>query len=1114
MIADARQREAAIDVTRSCIVQAPAGSGKTELLIQRLLALLGVVERPGQILAITFTRKAAGEMRQRLLQSLAAAKTEPRPEQAHAAKTWDLAQQALGRHGEELLQNPAQLAIQTIDSFNASLVRKMPWLSRFGALPELADDPEPLYLQAAERLLKRLDDEQKGSAQLRLLLGHLDNQVGTLQRLLVDMLKRRDQWLRHLLQSDPEPRATLEAGLRQMIAEQLTELRCLFPAALLDELLFCQQFAAENLDDPQLSQLAGLGQLPGTQIDQLPHWQQLTGFLLTGKAELRKTVTVKNGFPAGKECQAAKQRMLELLRELTTAEEFVARLAAVRQLPGGEYAEAQWRILECLVELLPLLVGELWLVFRGQGQADFAEIALKAKQALGDADNPSELLLRTDNDLRHILVDEFQDTSWLQYELLGTLTAGWSEGDGRTLFLVGDPMQSIYRFREAEVGLFLKTFNGRLGSTGPRLVPLQLSCNFRSQAGIVSWVNHSFARIFPAQVDVASGAVPLAEAAAVHDELPDAACCLHPFSERDDQAEAELVVQLVAQARQADPQQTVAILVRGRTHLRAILPLLRQQGLKYQAQDIDLLGARPAALDMVNLARAILLRADRLAWLSVLRAPWCGLSLDDLHALVAEAPKATLPSLLADAERLNRLSIQGQVALARVWPLLQRAISRRGRLSLRALIEGTWLALGGPACYDAEGIADAQLVLGLLDSLDRGGELASFELLEQGLNRLFAAPDAEADGRLQVMTIHKAKGLEFDTVIIPGLGKSTGRAETPLLRWLEHPEYGLLLAPIAARGSNGKDPLYQLIGRLEKEKQALETARLLYVATTRAVSRLHLIGHAVTDKEGRLQPASGTLLEKLWPVVAEDFAGSAIWSEPQVAAFVPPQLRRLPESWQAPQLKSVELAQPIAVKTASAKADADQRELIFSGWESESRRHVGTLVHQHLERLVGRGQVSWTQLDTGQKQQMLDRQLSSLGVPASELSTSRQLVQQAVDQTLASERGRWLLASYPQQACELALSGIVAGELLHAIIDRTFIADGIRWIVDYKTSAPAAAESIEAFLRREQEQYRSQLKAYARLFELKGAAEPIRTALYFPLIDGWCPVDLGDELCS
>jgi len=1101
MIADASQRAAAIKTSQSCIVQAPAGSGKTELLIQRFLALLGSVERPNQILAITFTRKAAAEMRHRLLKALQLAKDQPCPEQAHEAKTWQLARAALAHQGDDLLRNPAQLSIQTIDSFNASLVRKMPWLSRFGALPELAEDAEQLYQQAAEQLLQRLDHADAAGAALCRLLGHLDNHVGHLQQLLVDMLKRRDQWLRHLLKKAEDPRYTLESALAAFVSEHLQQLASTFPTQYTDELLFCCRFAAANLPASDLDLVESF---PGVAIADTGRWQALADLLLTGTGQLRKTVTVKNGFPAGNEHAPAKQRMLDLLAALSASPAFVQQLARVRNLPNAGYAENQWQILQCLVQLLPLLVAELWLVFRAQGKTDFAAIALQAKAALGDADNPTELLLKTDNDLRHILVDEFQDTSWLQYELLGLLTSGWTPGDGRTLFLVGDPMQSIYRFREAEVGLFLDTFSGRLGKEGPILTPLQLSCNFRSQQGVVSWVNQTFSQIFPQQIDIASGAVPLARATAVHPELTGPACTMHPFAGRDDQAEAEQVLRLVQQARKENPQQKIAILVRGRNHLRAVLPLLRRHGLKYQAQDIDLLGDRPLVFDLLSLCRALLQRADRLAWLSVLRAPWCGLSLADLHVLSSAAGPGTLPGVLQDAQRLQTLSKPGQAAIARVWPRLQRALGRHGRLSMRDLLEGCWLSLGGPACYPSEHLADAELMFALLEKLQQGGELPSVALLEDGLQKLFAAVDSDADDRLQIMTIHKAKGLQFDTVIVPGLGKMTGRIESPLLRWHEHPRHGLLLAPVSARGSAEKDPIYQLIGRLEQEKQQLEAARLLYVATTRAISRLHLLGHAKYNSRDELKPASGSLLETLWPAVEPEFVAAAVDCQVEEELFVPPRLRRLPEDWQLPELTRAMFSIEGQQKTASQKDDDEEQVPIFSGWESEAKRHIGTLVHQYLEQLARHGQNRWRQRETAEKELIIGRQLAVMGVPNSELANGVRDVIIAVENTLASEKGKWLLSAHPQQACELALTGVVEGELVHKVIDRTFVAEGSRWVVDYKTTTKKNDETLAAFISRQKQQYHQQLQTYAELMKLQSDDLPIRKALYFPLIDDWC----------
>ena len=134
-------------------------------------------------------------------------------------------------------------------------------------------------------------------------------------------------------------------------------------------------------------------------------------------------------------------------------------------------------------------------MFREEGAVDFTEVSLRALKALGTEQEPTDLTMRLDARIEHILVDEFQDTSLSQYALLHRLTAEWQPGDGRTLFCVGDPMQSIYRFRQAEVGLFLQAHERGIGHLTLEFV--RLSVNFRSAAGIVEWVNHAFDNIFP-----------------------------------------------------------------------------------------------------------------------------------------------------------------------------------------------------------------------------------------------------------------------------------------------------------------------------------------------------------------------------------------------------------------------------------------------------------------------------------------------------------------------------------------------------------------------------------------------------------------------------------------
>ncbi|OQY22992.1 MAG: hypothetical protein B6I37_06295 [Desulfobacteraceae bacterium 4572_35.2] len=185
-LSDLDQRRQAVDPELSCIVRAPAGSGKTELLIQRLLALLGRVERPDEILAITFTRKAAAEMRQRVLLALQQGQEfldcngKIVDEENHQRKTRQLACAVLERDrklGWHLLHHPDQLQIQTIDSFNATLIRRMPWLTRMGGLPQVSVMPAQLYRDAVAEVIHLHHDTEVVNDAVRQLLIHLDNRI-------------------------------------------------------------------------------------------------------------------------------------------------------------------------------------------------------------------------------------------------------------------------------------------------------------------------------------------------------------------------------------------------------------------------------------------------------------------------------------------------------------------------------------------------------------------------------------------------------------------------------------------------------------------------------------------------------------------------------------------------------------------------------------------------------------------------------------------------------------------------------------------------------------------------------------------------------------------------
>ena len=313
------------------------------------------------------------------------------------------------------------------------------------------------------------------------------------------------------------------------------------------------------------------------------------------------------------------------------------------------------------------------------------------------------------------------------------------------------------------------------------------------------------------------------------------------------------MLDIIERARAEHPQGSVAVLVRGRNHLLEIVPRLKEAGLRFRAIEIEQLAGRAAVRDLYALTRAVLHLADRTAWLSVLRAPWCGLTLADLERLVGDDRSGVLWTRLIDLEVRSGLSPDGAQRLERTAAALQPALDQRGRGSLRTRVESAWLRLGGPACAeDATDVDDALVFLDLLDELDEGGDLQDFAALDERLDKLFALPDPQAPETLQVMTIHKSKGLEFDTVIVPGLGYGTRHDDPQLLQWLERPNAAggsdLLLAAMSEKGRD-EDPVYRCATRLQEERQRQEDGRLLYVAVTRARRRVHLIGHADLDEK-------------------------------------------------------------------------------------------------------------------------------------------------------------------------------------------------------------------------------------------------------------------------
>lgn len=1123
---DQQARRDALDIGASIICEAPAGSGKTELLTQRFLKLLAHVDEPEAILAITFTRKATAEMRNRILEALLFARDNPEPEEGHKRLTWQLARAALSRDEAQqwhLLDNPNRLQIRTFDSLASYLGNRLPIAAGLGQGTALNQEPDQRYREAASQLLSFLEGDDDTAQALASLLAHMDNDFNRLVELFASLLKNRLEWLPYVSHGEApgEIRRILEAELQLAFEAPVAAFKAALGPGDQAELCRLAGYAAANLKDsaPDHPTVACLDLETAQALPAADHpcWPGLLQVLLTQSLTPRKSWDKRIGFPSDN--KAPKEDIKALAGRILAEPDAVDALQAIALRPSPRYTAGQWRILQDLFFLLPRLAASLDLVFKQYAETDFPDVTRRAVLALGEADAPTDLMLRMDWRLQHLLVDEFQDTSPAQYELLQKLTAGWQPDDGRSLFCVGDAMQSIYGFRGADVGLFLRCRDQGLGHLP--LKPVALTRNFRSDGVIVDWVNRTFSGVFPARDDPGVGAVRYAHSLAHHPATQQSqVVCIGLNGPDDKRSEAQHIVQIIQQARAEHGEAVgVAILLRKLSRAAPILRALQQAGIAFHAVDTATLTDRPVIRDLLSLTRALLFEEDRVAWTAILRAPWCGLTLPDLHALlgaessreqtvlqrmreVAETPIGSQTELFAENTETS-LSADGEQRLKRVLNVIDAALAQRRRLGLRDWIEATWHALDGPACLqDPADRENIRSFLALLDQHDQGGEPDNWAVLEQAVNQRKATAGDPKAADVQIMTMHKAKGLQFDIVIVPGL-HSRNRGDDPdLLYWHEglnaHQQSTLLLAPAQARGRDA-DATVNHIQSQKKRRNEQEERRLLYVAATRAKKALYLLAHVEeNDKGQRKQPAGNTPLNALWEVFEPQMTLVPLADKPAAEAHTAQRLYRLPSGWQS---TLPELPSPLERYRPGRQSGSGEREETIAheeGWTLPWDRHVGSVVHHFLQRWGESGELPETAEEISNA---IQHQLRLRHLDGAPLTQAKQTVTESLNGVLNDPDGRRLLTGpFREVHREWALTVDFDGELRQMVIDLAFVDEnGEAWVVDYKTSTPRQGETRDHFLTRESQTYAGQMRGYAiALGQIHG--EMPKTALYFPRI--------------
>ncbi|WP_395185239.1 DNA helicase UvrD (plasmid) [Pseudomonas aeruginosa] len=1086
---DGAARALAVDPRRSMVLLAPAGSGKTTTLQLRMLACLTVVERPEEVLAITFTNAAAAEIVERVIGALSLAAIGTAPVKPHELVQDQLARQVLARDkqlGWNLLLNPGRLRIMTFDSFCASLASKTPIMAGLGG-GKTSDDPSLVYRQAILSTLAAVNDPDVPAQLLEALqavLAFAKNRFEDLVPLFEVLLMKRDQWAGRILSLDID---TMTEAVARSVERTAEEAIAAISAPVITECMRCLETSSGHLEGFEWA--SSIPQLVPDNAG-LTFLRAFSSFMLTKEGGIRTRVDSRQGFPAKHPLTKNMNELLGTIKESGESAAYASALQLLATLPDVSFPARSAEMVRHLTVILRYLLANLTLAFESTNSLDFPEVAQRAIQALGSGDSIGDALLEEDR-ISHILVDEFQDTNQAQYDLLKGLIDHWEEDDSRSIFMCGDGFQSIFLFRGADLNLFTSIVEA--GSFGPKKIEVnRLVVNFRSLPGVVQWNNETYQEVFKGSAYEFVPSVAMREG--------EGGMCVHALA-TGPLGEAEAVVDVARKALADNPDQSVAVLVRGRSHLQHILPAFKAAGIEVRGQDIQPIGETQPVSELIALIRSFWHSADRTAWLSLLRSAFIGLSWADCLT-VSRGGRVIRDALRLEAVQ-SELSTEGQ---KRVQALLQviDSIERSARgAELAWAVKSAWIALGGPATVTRGEMDDIETIFRLLNQHTATGALVNPQAFFRAIEKVYASPKA---GTVTVMTFHGSKGLEFDVVLIPGLSRTGGRDDTPLFHWRQV-EGEFTIAPNLGDldASSPESRLFSYVSKMVRKDQTQEVARTAYVATTRAREICHLFATVdrlppVDEEEVRAVKApAGSLLQCLWSALEDEVnqAEPALPISADHQTGVPSKARLAPGF-------EVKLPASVFVPAAANDQIPTENELSDELREQEGNDHrakaIGIVYHWMVEQIGKQGLAGWSVERVKSKSQAVASLLRREGFPAAEIAAGVSRVVDLVCKTITCQHGRWLLQPRASAGYEVQVSSYRDGRWVHRVLDLSFVEEGVYFIPDYKTAECPEGMSVDAFVSNQVARYRLKMLDYARSVKDAGIDLPIRQMLYFPAL--------------
>ena len=864
-LSDAADRAAAVDPRLNVVLEASAGTGKTGVLVGRYVNLLKSGVDPSHILAITFTRKAAAEMRERIVSTVRRAAATGEIE---AARWRDLR----GRLGD--------VDISTIDAFCLSLLREFPLEADVDPGFRMADETEIVRLRddALDRALETCRAIASSDPSVALVLAQLGERA--LRRGLADLLDRRlvaaPALRRFLARGAPESPERLCADAAARLRGILTGVEGGIERFLADGPVYHPKFALLARD---IRRLVDAGTTPGD-----ARWaRQLRAIA----EELRDHFLTKEGAP--------RARWTRYSASHAVSEQAWRRHRAGAVKLAPHVAEELTRFRR---DLNAVLSRGIWRVFavtltayqrtlESHGTLDFPELLWRALELLRQMDEFAQSRFLLEARYHHLLVDEFQDTSQAQWELVWRLVDAWGAGRGTldagplepSIFLVGDRKQSIYGFRDADPSLLEHAAASIAGLRPEGRVRRAIRHSFRAVPALLAFVNDLFTAVvkverrpdgfayterdsfpLPATVDSRD-----ARARDDRDEpaiglivARDAALCATRVAAEVAAVLASGVIRdkRTGLARRAGAGD-VAILFRSREGHQAFETALRARGISsYVYKGLGFFDAAEIK-DVFALLRYLAKPSSNLRAASLMRSRLVGLSDAGLQRLaphLADALRRAVPGETALDGGDRELLLHTRVSLSRWLPMVDRVPP--AELLDQVLRESAYYRelQDGRAVQARENLKKLR---GVIRRIQNRG-YATVSRVAAHLDRLSAGDESnaviDAADAVSLMTVHAAKGLEFPVVFLVNLERGAGGGRSPI-RVIEDGA-GDVSVSIGDYLSEADEDL------IVRERE--ETKRLLYVAVTRARDRLYL---AAACEGERLRPARGSLGEVLPPTL-------------------------------------------------------------------------------------------------------------------------------------------------------------------------------------------------------------------------------------------------------